>query len=279
MKITVLKESGFCGGVTRTLLILNKTIKENEGKQIYLLGPIVHNQLVNDHYKELGVKFIDNIALDDLEDGSIVVVSAHGKSDKELEKLSRFKVVDTTCPYVIKNKQLVKRNEGNNIIFIGKKYHSETRAICGDNSDIFIVENENELKGLSSNSFGIVFNQTTFNINKLEKIQSIIKDQMPYFEIINTICPSSKNLQETLSMKDDKYNTCIIVGDKTSSNSNSLYEMSPYNPTYFISSAKDIDNLKFRRFDNILIVGSASTPKDELTKVKERIKELYKDYL
>ena len=55
--------------------------------------------------------------------------------------------------------------------------------------------------------------------------------------------------------------------------------MSPYNPTYFISSAKDIDNLKFRRFDNILIVGSASTPKDELTKVKERIKELYKDYL
>lgn len=272
MKIDILKDSGFCGGVTRTLYILDKTIKENPDKKIYLLGPIVHNMQVNNEYRAKGIEIIDNLALEKLEDGAIVVVSAHGKSDKELEPLKRFKIVDTTCPYVIKNKKLVKDNEANNIIFIGKRNHSETKAICGDNDDIYIAENEDDLKNTKSNSFGVVFNQTTFNINKLEKMHELIKENEPYFEIKDTMCPSARNLQQFLNLKDDRYNVCIIVGDKTSSNANSLYEMSPYNPTYFLSGAKDIEDMRFRKYDSIIIIGSASTPKQELQKVKDAIK-------
>ena len=48
MRVNVLKNSGFCGGVIRALHILDKTIKENENKTIYLLGEIVHNSLVKE---------------------------------------------------------------------------------------------------------------------------------------------------------------------------------------------------------------------------------------
>ena len=74
-------------------------------------------------------------------------------------------------------------------------------------------------------------------------------------------------------MKDDRYDVCIVVGDKSSSNANSLVEMSPYHPTYFINSAKEVKDIRFRRYENIVIIGSASTPKDELKRVKEAIKE------
>ncbi|MCR5741329.1 MAG: hypothetical protein K6G38_02550 [Gammaproteobacteria bacterium] len=273
MKIDILKESGFCGGVTRTLYILDKTIKEHQGEQIYLLGPIVHNMLVNNEYRDKGLIFVDNSMLDKLPDGALLVISAHGKSDREISKLSRFNVIDTTCPYVKKNKKLVKDNEANNIIFIGKRNHSETKAICGDNDDIYIVENEDDIKDLTSNSFGVVFNQTTFNISKLAKLQDLIRENCPYFEIKDTMCPSAKGLQQFLNSKDDRYNVCIVVGDKTSSNANALYEMSPYHPTYFIASENDIDNIKLRINDNIIIIGSASTPKKELEKIKARIRK------
>ena len=273
MKIDIIKESGFCGGVTRALYILNKTIKDNPDKPIYLLGSIVHNMLVNEEYRQKGVKIIDNLDLEKLEDGAIVVISAHGKSDREREKLKRFNVVDTTCPYVQKNKMLIDSNEANNIIFIGKKNHAETRCMCGDNPNIYIVEKESDLDGVDTVSMGIVFNQTTFNINKLSKIHEIIRERAPFFEIKNTMCPTSKSLQEFLSFKDDKYDVCIVVGDRSSSNANSLVEMSPYHPTYFINSAKEIKDIKFRRYENIVIIGSASTPKDELKKVKDAIKE------
>ena len=272
MKVDILKQSGFCGGVTHALWILDKTIKENPGETIYLLGPIVHNMLVNNEYRDKGVVFVDPLSIEKVPDNAIVVISAHGKSDKEIQKLSRFRVVDTTCPYVQKNKQLIKSHEASNIIFIGKKAHAETRALCGDNDSIYIVENEDDINKFHSNAFGVVFNQTTYNLSKLEKIWDIIKKDIPNFEIINTICPVSKALQDYLRYKDEEYNVAVVVGDRTSSNANSLYEMSPYHPTYFVGSADEAKNLPIRQIDRIIIIGSASTPKKELQKVKDAIK-------
>lgn len=275
MKIDILESSGFCGGVTRALYVLDKTIKENEGKKIYLLGPIVHNTMVNQEYFNKGVVFISEMDLNKLDDGDIVVVSAHGISDILRKKLERFKVVDTTCPYVRKNKDLIKKNEASDIIFIGKKKHTETIALTEDNPNIRIVENEDDLKKFSANNYGVVVNQTTFNIDNLKKIRDDIKQKAPFYEIIDTMCIISKTIQEFLRERDNKYNVCLVVGDKTSNNANSLYEISPYHPTYFISSIKDALDITFRDFDSIIIIGSASTPKTLLKEIKKAIKEKY----
>ncbi|MCB9498643.1 MAG: hypothetical protein H6687_02005 [Bacillales bacterium] len=271
MKIDILDSSGFCGGVTRALYLLDKTIKEHPGEIIYLIGPIVHNGLVNAKYKEKGVKFISLSDLKSLIDGSIVVISAHGVSNTIKKELERFNVIDTTCPYVIKNKNEIDVNDQNNVIFIGKKDHSETKAMTDDNPHIIIVEKVDDLSKFQSNSFGEVFNQTTFNIDELRKIHNEIKERAPFYSINNTMCSTSVANQEFIKDKKD-YNVCIIVGDKTSNNANSLFDMSPYQSTYFIQSHDEIANMRFRDFDSVIIIGSASTPKSELKLVKEAIK-------
>ena len=277
MRVDILKESGFCGGVSRALHLLDKTIKENPNKPIYLIGPIVHNSLVNQKYLDKGVVFITEGDLYKLDDESIVVISAHGLSNKSKEKLKRFNVVDTTCPYVVKNKMLIDGAIGYDILFIGKKGHSETNALTQDDESIKIISDVKDLDKFSSNSYGMVYNQTTFNINNLKKIQNEIVSRAPFYIINDTMCMTSRSLQEFLLHKDERYNKCIIVGDQTSSNANSLYEMSPYNETYFISNSNEVDKIFIRNTDSIIIIGSASTPKDELKKIKDKIKSRIKN--
>ena len=156
MRVNVLKSSGFCGGVTRALYLLDKAIKENKDRTIYLLGDIVHNDTVNEKYKKLSVKVISKDELDSLKDGEIVLSSAHGISDKMREKLSRFNHIDTTCPFVRKNQNRIKSDPQKEIIFIGKKKHAETVAMTEDNENIWIIESEDELNFFNSFNEGSV---------------------------------------------------------------------------------------------------------------------------
>ena len=144
--------------------------------------------------------------------------------------------------------------------------------MTGDNPEIKVVEKEEDLYNFDSHSFGVVFNQTTFNITSLSKLQAMIKERAPFYEVTDTTCTVARSLQESLQTKNETYNTAIIVGDKTSANANSLLEMSPYHPTYFIASSKEVSNLHFRVLDSVLIIGSASTPKEELKKVRDGVR-------
>ncbi|MBP5342900.1 4-hydroxy-3-methylbut-2-enyl diphosphate reductase [bacterium] len=275
MRVNVLKNSGFCGGVTRALYLLDKAIRENSDKTIYLLHEIVHNDIVNDKYNKLGVKVIEEKDLDGLSSSSIVLSSAHGISNLTREKLNRFNHIDATCPFVRNNQKIIQASKASEIIFIGKKNHRETIAMTEDNKNIWVIENENDLKNYKSHNEGEVYNQTTFNVNKLNKIHEILEVNCPKYEIFNTMCESTRSLQNSLKSVDPRYNVCVIVGDKKSSNANSLFEMSPYIRTEFIENEKDVDKLKLCKVDSVLVVGSASTPKDVLEKVKNSIKERF----
>lgn len=275
MRVNVLKSSGFCGGVTRALYLLDKAIKENKDRTIYLLGDIVHNDTVNEKYKKLSVKVISKDELDSLKDGEIVLSSAHGISDKMREKLSRFNHIDTTCPFVRKNQNRIKSDPQKEIIFIGKKKHAETVAMTEDNENIWIIESEDELNFFNSFNEGSVYNQTTFNSIKLNRIYDELAKRAQKYDIYNTMCETMKNLQDSLKTVDPRYNVCVIVGDKKSSNANSLVEMSPYIRTHFIENEMEVDKIGLCKLDSVLVVGSASTPKDLLERVKNKIKEKF----
>ena len=179
MRVDILDYSGFCGGVYRALFLLDKAINDNKGKTIYLLGPIVHNKLVNEKYTNKGVEIIRIKDLDWLKDGDIVVISAHGVSNLLREKLKRFKVIDTTCAFVLKNQIKINEEDHKEIIFIGKKRHSETIALTEGNPKIKVIEDLNDLKNFRSNNEGIVYNQTTFNLKKLAILHEEIKKLAP----------------------------------------------------------------------------------------------------
>ena len=144
-----------------------------------------------------------------------------------------------------------------------------------DNPNIWIIESDDELNFFNSFNEGSVYNQTTFNSQKLNKIHEELEKRAQKYDIYNTMCETTRKLQNSLRTVDARYNVCVIVGDKKSSNANSLVEMSPYIRTYFIENENEVDKIGLCKLDSVLIVGSASTPKDVLEKVKNRIKERF----
>ena len=275
MRVDILESSGFCGGVNRAIKILDKTIEQYKDKTIYLLGEIVHNKIVNKEYLDKGCVIISESDLDKLDDNSIVVSSAHGVSYKLRNKLKRFIHIDSTCPFVKINQDLILNDNSDNILFIGKKNHSEAIALTIDKS-IPIIENVSDLENISLDN-GVSYCQTTFNKDELEVIKNTILKINPNFIFHNTLCEVTIKNQNALTNVNYKYNKLIIVGDKHSNNALSLYEMSKYKTTLFISSDKELDNYSFSDSDSILIIGSASTPKYIMEKVKNRLLSINKE--
>lgn len=74
MEVTIGKLAGFCGGVINSVTKSEKLLSEYGN--IYCLGELVHNKHVVDKLQNIGLKVINNI--DEVEDGSKVIIRAHG---------------------------------------------------------------------------------------------------------------------------------------------------------------------------------------------------------
>lgn len=276
MNIIVGKESGFCFGVKRAVEGVESECKNL--KNINCLGELVHNEVVIEKLKKQGVKFIDNI--DDLSDGSVLVIRAHGVSQDVYDraKAKNLKIIDYTCPKVAWIHKMIKeaQSRGCSVILIGKKNHPETIGSKGYAKDIYVIESIDEVKDLPKldNVFSIV--QTTFSYSKYMEIEKALKEKYPNIECINSICPSTKNRQEECRKIAKEADFMIIVGGKNSSNTKKLYEVACLECENCIiiqdENDKKIEDCK--KYDIIGVMSGASTPMETIDKVVEKINNL-----
>ena len=86
MEITTASLSGFCFGVKNAVSAATEVaaLKDNT-KPLALLGEIVHNELVVNKLKSSGYKVYDRA--EDVPDGAIVIIRAHGVSPKQIDIL------------------------------------------------------------------------------------------------------------------------------------------------------------------------------------------------
>jgi len=140
VQFVLARHFGFCYGVENAIEISYKALEESDGRNVYLLSQMIHNQEVNNDLLGRGIQFImdtdgtqfipwEQIAKDD-----IVIVPAFGTT-LEIEHLLLEKGVDvqkynTTCPFVEKvwNRAEKLGMENYTIIIHGKPNHEETRA-------------------------------------------------------------------------------------------------------------------------------------------------------
>lgn len=59
MKITVAKTAGFCFGVNRAVEMVKSLLKD--GKNVYTLGPIIHNPQLVKELEQKGAQIVDRI--------------------------------------------------------------------------------------------------------------------------------------------------------------------------------------------------------------------------
>src|SRR6202047_1135725 len=127
---------GFCAGVEMAIKALAWMVRVFE-PPVYCYHEIVHNQIVVDRFRQLGVVFVDDIGL--VPPGRPVMLSAHGAAPEVVEaaRANGGAVVNAVCPLVTKVHHEVKlrASKGYSIVYVGHEGHEEavgTMAVAPD---------------------------------------------------------------------------------------------------------------------------------------------------
>ena len=75
MQIILANPRGFCAGVDRAILIVERAL-ELFGAPVYVRHEVVHNKYVVDSLRDKGAVFVEE--LDEVPDNATVIFSAHG---------------------------------------------------------------------------------------------------------------------------------------------------------------------------------------------------------
>ena len=281
MEIIIGENAGFCYGVKRAV---DNAIKEAKTGVTYCLGEIVHNQNVIDNLEKEGIIFINDIE----EAKSKTIIRAHGVPKKVYEKAEELNIplIDLTCPSVLKIQQMAEEYSKKDffIIIVGNNNHPEIIGIKSraDNKYI-VISSKEELNGnfeIFQNEKNILLiSQTTHSSKKFDEIAKELKSKLndnTNLEIKKTICPSTEIRQKETEEIAKKVEIMIIIGDKKSSNTNKLYDIScKYcNKVLFIANENELDIKEIKGANKIGIMAGASTPKEDIIKVKNNLEEV-----
>ncbi len=146
------REFGFCRGVTRALTMLEDacTVYGDLGVQLYLLGEIIHNPWVNDHFARQGVRILTKDEIHKVEDfispSDCAILPAFGVTVDIQNRISRIgcKIIDTSCGDVRRLWLWARRaaNDGFGVLIYGKAMHDETvvtKSILEDAGGKYVV--------------------------------------------------------------------------------------------------------------------------------------------
>lgn len=271
MKINKLSPQGYCGGVKNALNIAYNTLKDdNCPKPIYLLGSIIHNKNVIEELTNLGAILIEDknlsreILLDKIDSGT-VIFSAHGVSPNVYKKAIEkgLNIIDTTCPNVLIVQNQIKKYLKLNYkcLYIGTKGHPECEGILGISSSIILISCIEDLKYINKNERIYVTNQTTLSIYETNELYDYIKNNYSNAIIDNKICNATTVRQEAC-LKQEYVDLCIVVGDKSSSNTKKLTFacMKSNIKTIQIENLEELKKINLDNIKSISITSGASTP-------------------
>lgn len=279
MKLLLSKPRGFCAGVDRAIETVNKAI-ELWGAPIYVKHEIVHNRYVVDELREKGAIFIED--LNEVPEGSRLIYSAHGVSPSVREEAKKRNLIeiDATCGLVTKVHSAAKRyaSKDYHILLIGHKNHVETIGTSGEAPDqTTIIESVEDVEKLNFDEGQklVYLTQTTLSLDDVKDIALALKEKFPQIETLpsSSICYATTNRQMALRQITDEVQLVIVVGDKTSSNSNRLREVATKRgiSAHLINDAADIDPTWLNSVEVIGLTAGASTPE---TIVQDCIKRL-----
>jgi 4-hydroxy-3-methylbut-2-enyl diphosphate reductase len=214
---------GFCYGVENAIEIAFRTVAENPGKRIFLLGEMIHNPQVNQDLLAEGIQFlVDNhgsrlLDFSALNSDDIVITPAFGTTLEMAAELAQVGVqlerYNTTCPFVerVWKRSAELGNRGYTLVVHGKYLHEETRATFSHASDtgpVVVVRNMKEAellakyirKELSAEQFEIDF------ANKFSSGFSVSRD-LQKIGVVNQTTMLASETQEIASFLKD-----VVVG-------------------------------------------------------------------
>jgi len=277
MEIKVAKNAGYCFGVKRAIEMVEETLKKYEGNRIYSLGEIIHNPQVVERLKRRGLIVVRDI--EDVEENSTVIISAHGRSEEDIARLKKkgCKIVNATCPYVRLPQSIIKKmsSEGYLVILLGDREHPEVKGLVSfaKGENIRVVNTNEDFGGLETDKVAVLA-QTTQNREDFNKLVNSLLGRFTEIRVFDTICDATKIRQEEAIKLAQEVDLMIVIGGRNSANTKRLYELSTRycKRVLHIETEKEIDRSIISGAERIGITAGASTPDDIIKAVVERIR-------
>jgi len=229
-RVLLAQPRGFCAGVEMAIKALAWMVRSFE-PPVYCYHEIVHNKLVVDRFRELGVVFVDDI--DQVEPGRPIMLSAHGSAPEVLEaaRARGSYVVDSVCPLVTKvhHEVKVRAGKGYRIVYVGHEGHEEavgTMAVAP--ASISRVESVAEVDALPR--FGepvALLAQTTLSHRDWAGVADAVQQR---FDDVWTpgrsdLCFATTNRQSALMELAQRCDAIVVIGSANSSNTRALEQL------------------------------------------------------
>ena len=282
MSVKVAKSAGFCFGVSRAVELVEKAAKE--GKQVFTLGPIIHNRHAVAHFEEMGVKVIS--APEDAVPGSTVIIRSHGVTKAVCDALEKqgVEIIDATCPFVKRIHGIVSKaeEEGSLPVIIGTRSHPEVEGIAGWCGNCRIFETPEELENwaksgeIAADSSICMVSQTTSTESLWKMCGKIAKKHFTHLKIFDTICRATESRQSEAAKLSAVSDAMVVVGDTHSSNTGRLAMIcrEHCDRVVLVDNASELDPDFFRGAINVGITAGASTPAWIIKEVNKTMSEI-----
>ena len=281
MKIYLSNPRGFCAGVDRAIEIVELALK-TYGAPVYVRHEIVHNRHVVESLRAKGAVFVEELS--EVPDHVPIIFSAHGVAKSVWEDAGQrgLKVIDATCPLVIKVHHEVNRDytTGYELILIGHAGHPEVVGTLGQIPEkihlVSSVEDVEKLVVPDPDRLSYV-TQTTLSMDECLDIVEALNRRFPKIKgpRAEDICYATQNRQNAVKEIVKKVDVLLVLGAPNSSNSSRLQELgTQYGiPSYLIESYKDIDPLWIKGISAVGITAGASAPEMLVQEVLAFLKE------
>jgi 4-hydroxy-3-methylbut-2-en-1-yl diphosphate reductase len=283
MQILLANPRGFCAGVDRAIEIVERAL-ELFGPPIYVRHEVVHNRHVVDRLRSQGAVFVDELS--EVPGGATVIFSAHGVSSAVVDEAARrgLNVFDATCPLVTKVHMEVQRyaREGRDVILIGHEGHPEVEGTMGRfdasfGGRIHLVESVADVEQLAVRDPQCLafVTQTTLSVDDTSQIVAALRARFPTLATPRKedICYATQNRQDAVKKLLERCDVLLVVGSRTSSNSNRLRELADRAGVsgHLIDGPDDLRQEWFAGKSAVGVTAGASAPELLVQQVVERL--------
>jgi len=229
-KVVLAAPRGFCAGVEKAIKALDWMTRIFE-PPVFCYHEIVHNQFVVDHFRSLGVVFVDDVA--DVPSGAPVMLSAHGSPPQVIESARRSggTVIDAVCPLVTKvhHELKVRARKGYTILYVGHEGHEEavgTMAVAPKSAHL--IESTGDIDALSGREgpFALL-SQTTLSLDEWQHLREYAEQTFLDIWMPNRsdLCFATTNRQAALRAIAADADAVIVIGSANSSNTVALAQV------------------------------------------------------
>ena len=267
---------GFCAGVEMAIKALVWMVRVFD-PPVYCYHEIVHNRVVVDRFRDLGVVFIDDIA--QVPEGAPLMLSAHGSAPEVVDaaRANGGYVIDAVCPLVTKvhHEVKVRAAKGYSIVYVGHAGHDEavgTMAVAPE--AIHLVEQESDVTELADPSGPVaLLAQTTLSHQDWAGVLEATRDRFPdlWMPGRSDLCFATTNRQSALTALAERADAVIVIGSENSSNTLALEKVARATGCTRVHRVNGAEEVPEDLRGIVGVTAGASAPEELVTAVIDKL--------